>query len=90
MSLRGFSAFEARFRAKMAQSAPTDVLVKKRIKDGLTQKEIDDYRITFRFIKIWKDAFLDARSNISKFHFNILESLMLMILGQLTLRNWEI
>ena len=49
MSLRGFSAFEARFRAKMAQSAPTDVLVKKRIKDGLTKKEIDDYRETFRF-----------------------------------------
>ena len=38
MALRGFSAFEARFRAKMAQSAPTDVLVKRRIKEGLTEE----------------------------------------------------
>ena len=66
MSLRGFSAFEARylifhflaanrntgvsykiimyfllrFRAKMAKTAPKDVLVKKRIRDGLTEENM--------------------------------------------------
>ena len=48
MSLRGFSAFEARFRAKMAKSTPTDVLIKKKVKEGLSEKERADYRVTFR------------------------------------------
>ena len=48
MSLRGFSAFEARFRAKMAKSTPTDVLIKKKVKEGLSDKEKADYKVTFR------------------------------------------
>ena len=48
MSLRGFSAFEARFRAKMAQSTPTKVWENKKIRDGLTEKEIEEYKVTFQ------------------------------------------
>ena len=37
-----------RFRAKMAKSTPTDVLIKKKVKEGLSEKEKADYRATFR------------------------------------------
>ena len=47
MAMRGFSNFEARFRAKMAKATPGEVLVKKKVKDGLTAQEIADYRETF-------------------------------------------
>ena len=47
MAMRGFSSFEARFRAKMAKATPTEVLVKKKAKEGLTKQEIEDYKATF-------------------------------------------
>lgn len=45
--------FETRFRAKMAKTAPKEVLVKKKIKDGLTKERmlqiiITDPSFTFR------------------------------------------
>ena len=48
MSLRGFSNFEAKFRAKMAKAAPADVLVARQMKDGLTNDEVEEYRETFK------------------------------------------
>ena len=42
MSLRGFSNFEAKFRAKMAKAAPADVLVARQM------KEVLEYRETFK------------------------------------------
>ena len=39
MSLRGFSGFEAMFRKKMATAAPKDLLVKKKMSEGLTKEE---------------------------------------------------
>ena len=45
--MRGFSAFEARFRMKMATVAPKEVSIQKKIKEGLTEKELEDYRQTF-------------------------------------------
>ena len=47
MAMRGFSSFEARFRSKMAKATPTEVLVKKKVKEGLTKQEIEDYKETF-------------------------------------------
>ena len=48
MSLRGFSGFEAMFRAKMAKAAPTDLQVIKKVKEGHTDEEIAAYKATFR------------------------------------------
>ena len=45
--LRGFSGFEQMFRAKMAKSVATDVLVVKKVKDGHTEEELEAYRATF-------------------------------------------
>ena len=39
MSLKGFSGFEAMFRKNMAKKIPTEVLVKKKMREGLTKKE---------------------------------------------------
>ena len=61
MSLRGFSSFEARFRAKMAMAAPTDVLVAKQIKDGLTKEEIEDYRETFKKFDADNNGTIDSK-----------------------------
>ena len=61
MSLRGFSSFEARFRAKMALAAPTDVLVAKQIKDGLTKEEIEDYRETFKKFDADNNGTIDSK-----------------------------
>ena len=61
MSLRGFSSFEARFRAKMASAAPTDVLVAKQIKDGLTKQEIEDYRETFKKFDADNNGTIDSK-----------------------------
>lgn len=47
MALRGFSAFEKMFRAKMAQATPINVLTAKKKNDGLTQQETADYRRVF-------------------------------------------
>ena len=47
MALRGFSSFEKMFRAKMAQTAPINVLTAKKKNDGLTQQELADYRRVF-------------------------------------------
>ena len=47
MAMRGFSSFEARFRAKMAKATPAEVLMKKKQKEGLTKQEIEDYKVTF-------------------------------------------
>ena len=46
--LRGFSGFEQMFRSKMAKSAPTDVLVAKKVQEGNTAEEIAVYRATFK------------------------------------------
>ena len=48
MSLRGFSAFEASFRAKMAQSASTRVWENRKMKAVLTEREREEYRQTFK------------------------------------------
>ena len=61
MSLRGFSSFEARFRAKMALAAPTDVVVAKQIKDGLTTEEIEDYRETFKKFDADNNGTIDSK-----------------------------
>ena len=61
MSLRGFSAFEAKFRAKMAKSAPADVLVAKQMKEGLSQGEIDEYRETFNKFDTDKGGTIDTK-----------------------------
>ena len=47
MALRGFSSFEARFRAQMAKSASKNVMVAIQLKDGLTKEEKEEYRVTF-------------------------------------------
>ena len=47
MALRGFSSFEKMFRAKMAQTAPINVLTAKKKNDGLSQQELADYRRVF-------------------------------------------
>ena len=54
MALRGFSSFEKMFRAKMAQTAPINVLTAKKKNDGLTQQELADYRRVFN--KFDKDS----------------------------------
>ena len=54
MALRGFSAFEKMFRAKMAQATPINVLTAKKKNDGLTQQELADYRRVFN--KFDKDS----------------------------------
>ena len=46
--LRGFSGFEVMFRSKMAKSAPTDVLVVKKVQEGLTDEETSVYKETFK------------------------------------------
>ena len=46
--LRGFSGFEVMFRSKMATAAPTDVLVAKKVQEGLTDEETAVYKETFK------------------------------------------
>ena len=48
MALRGFSGFEAKFRAKMAKTALPDVLVARQMKNGLTKEEEEEYREVFK------------------------------------------
>ena len=46
--LRGFSGFEVMFRSKIAKSAPTDVMVARKVKEGLTDDETAVYKETFK------------------------------------------
>ena len=48
MALRGFSTFEAKFRAKIAKAAPVEVLVARQVVDGLTAEEVQEYKDTFK------------------------------------------
>lgn len=48
MALRGFSRFEEMFRAKVASAAPTNVIVVKKVKDGITKEERETYMATFK------------------------------------------
>ena len=48
MSLRGFSGFEAKFRAKMAKAAPPEVLVARKMKNGITKEEEEEYMEMFK------------------------------------------
>ena len=61
MPLRGFSSFEAKFRAKMAKAAPADVIVAKQVKDGLTKEEIEEYKETFDKFDSDKGGTIDAK-----------------------------
>ena len=61
MSLRGFSSFEAKFRAKMAKAAPTDVMVAKQVKDGLTNDEVDEYQATFKKFDVDDNGTIDTK-----------------------------
>ena len=61
MALRGFSSFEAKFRAKMAKATPADVRVAKQVKDGLTKDEVDEYRETFRKFDNDKGGTIDSK-----------------------------
>ena len=47
MALRGFSSFEARFRAQMARSTPKNMMVAIQLKKGVTEEEVEEYRDTF-------------------------------------------
>ena len=48
MALRGFSGFEQMFRAKMAKTTPTNVIVVKKVRDGLSDDEKKAYLETFK------------------------------------------
>ena len=60
MSLRGFSSFEAKFRAKLAKAAPKDVLVAKQVKDGLTKEEVEEYMETFKKFDTYHGGTIDT------------------------------
>ena len=48
MALRGFSGFEQMFRAKIAKTTPTNVIVVKKVRDGLSDDEKKAYLETFK------------------------------------------
>ena len=38
--MRSFSGFEAMFRKNMAKKAPTEILIKKKMREGLSKDEV--------------------------------------------------
>ena len=61
MALRGISSFEAKFRAKMAKTAPKDVMVNKQVKEGLTKEEEEEYKETFQKFDSDRGGTIDSK-----------------------------
>ena len=61
MALRGFSTFEAKFRAKIVKAAPVEVLVARQVVDGLTAEEVQEYKDTFKKFDTKNGGSIDSK-----------------------------